>query len=361
MCNRCNVPTIDKQASEAFAEKMVEMLNHAGLAFMASIGHRTGLFDTMAATGPGTSHEIAQRAGLQERYVREWLGAMVTGGIVTYDPEGQTYTLPAEHAAYLTRAATPNNIAATTQWLSVMGSVEDELVECFRRGGGVPYERYGRFPEVMREESNQTTVAGLDDAILPLAPGLTQKLEAGIEVLDIGCGAGAALIHLAERFPNSRFTGYDLLQRNIDLGRAEADRRGLTNLRLEVTDVSKMQDADRFDLITAFDAIHDQARPDLVLAAIARALKPDGLFLMQDITGSSYVQNNLDAPLAPFIYTISTMHCMTVSLAQGGMGLGAAWGREKAVEMLKEAGFRRVKVERLEHDIMNNYYLARLD
>ncbi len=115
----------------------------------------------------------------------------------------------------------------------------------------------------------------------------------------------------------------------------------------------------RFDLITFFDAIHDQARPDRVPAGICRALKPDGVYLMQDISASSQMENNLDHPLAPLLYTISTMHCMTVSLAQGGIGLGTMWGREKAREMLRNAGFGEIDIHQLEHDIQNDYYVVR--
>lgn len=119
----------------------------------------------MAELPPSTSADIARAARLQERYVREWLGAMVTGGIVTYGPDDQLYTLPPEHAALLTRRATPNNVAVSMQWGAVLGGVEDRIVECFRRGGGVHYHEFPRFHEVMAEESAQTVVATLVDAL----------------------------------------------------------------------------------------------------------------------------------------------------------------------------------------------------
>ncbi len=211
-------PPLDQAKSEAFAEQMLGVLNSGALSLMLSIGHKTGLFDTMSHLAPSTSEQIAAAAGLQERYVREWLAAMVTGRIIEYDAAQRTYRLPAEYAAWLTH------------------------------------------------------------------------------------------------------------------------------------------DAD--DLITAFDSIHDQARPTQVLAAIAKALQPGGMFLMVDFAASSHLEENLDHPLAPFLYTISCNHCMTVSLAANGEGLGAMWGEQKARQMLSATGFTQLQVMQVEGDIFNNYFIA---
>ncbi len=307
---------------------------------------------------PSSSVEIARSATLTERYVREWLGAMVTGAIVEFDPITQAYSLPQEHSAFLTPAASPKNLAVTAQFISVLGAVEDQLIDCFRNGGGVPYSAYVRFHQVMAEESDQTTGEALLDAILPLVPGLEEKMRAGIRVLDVGCGSGRAINLMARAYPLSRFTGYDFSAEAIDYAKKEAAAKQLKHAHFEVKDVAKLEQPGTYDLITAFDAIHDQARPAEVLQGIARALKPDGVFLMQDIAGSSFVEKNLSHPLGPFCYTISCMHCMTVSLAQGGDGLGAMWGEEKARAMLRDAGFQHVQVTCLPHDILNIYYVV---
>lgn len=351
-------PQHEAQAN-AFADRLVEILSDGALHMMIGIGHRTRLFDVMADMPPSTSKDIAERAHLNERYVREWLGAMVTGRIVNYDADDNTFELPADHAALLTRSAKPVNFASAMQWLAVLGSVEERIVECFHKGGGVPYEAFHRFHEVMAEESAQTVVAALTDSILPLSPGLADQLERGIDVLDIGCGSGRAACRLAAEFPKSRFAGYDLCEEAVSAARAEAQRQGLKNVRFEARDVSKIGDQEKFDLITAFDAIHDQAKPDVVLREIAAALRPGGIFLMQDILASSHLEKNVENPIATFLYTISTMHCMTVSLAQGGAGLGTCWGRELAEIMLRDAGFGEITVEKLPHDDMNYYYIAR--
>ena len=349
---------LDPAGAEAFAERLIDVLNDGSLALMTSIGHRTGLFDAMAGLPPSTSEQIAEASGLNERYVREWLGAMVVGRMVEHDLESNTYRLPPEHASSLTRDAAPDNIAAFMQYIPLLGSVEDGIVESFKTGGGVPYSAFSRFQEVMAEDSGQTVLPALLDHILPLVPGLTRRLEAGIDVLDVGCGSGRALNLMARAFPNSRFTGYDLSEEGIFRGRTEAEENGTSNIRFEVKDVSKLDETEAYDLITTFDAVHDQAKPAAVLEGIATALKPDGVYLMQDIAGSSHVHNNLDHPLGPFLYTVSTMHCMTVSLAQDGDGLGTMWGEEKAREMLREAGFINVEVKQLPHDFQNYYYIA---
>jgi 2-polyprenyl-3-methyl-5-hydroxy-6-metoxy-1,4-benzoquinol methylase len=318
----------------------------------------------MSHMRPATSQEIADSAKLNERYVREWLGAMTTGGIVEVGRNGgaPVFSLPPEHAACLTREAGADNIGVFAQYFGVMGSVEDAVLECFKNGGGVPYSKFERFKEVMAEDSGQSIVSSLFDVILPLIPGLTERLEAGIDVLDLGCGMGRALNLMAKAFPNSRFTGYDLLEDQIAAATAEARENGATNIRFKVKDLTTFdEDAPvaAYDFITTFDAVHDQARPDRMLAGIFKALRPDGVYLMQDISGSSDVAQNLDHPMGPFLYTVSTMHCMTVSLAQGGMGLGTMWGREKALEMLAEAGFTNVEVKNLDHDFQNDYYIVR--
>jgi SAM-dependent methyltransferase len=345
--------------AEAFAEKMLGVINGGALALMTSIGHRTGLFDTMSRLQASTAGQIAEAADLNERYVREWLGAMVTGRIVDYSEADGTFSLPPEHAAFLTRAASPNNIGVTAQFLPLLGVVEDQIIESFRHGGGVPYSAYPRFHEVMAEESSQTVLAALMDAILPLAPGVMDRLRAGIEVLDVGCGSGRALCLMAENFPQSRFTGYDFSEEGVTRATREARAKGLKNVRFVVRDVAQLDGSEKFDLITAFDSIHDQAQPARVLEGISNSLNTGGTFLMQDIAGSSHLPKNMDHPIGPFGYTISCMHCMTVSLAQGGDGLGAMWGEELAEKMLKQAGFKSVGVNKLAHDIINVYYVAR--
>lgn len=356
MCLACK--TLDTAQVNAFVGRLIGTINSAGIALMLSIGHRTRLFDVMSTLPAADSATIAGAAGLNERYVREWLGAMTTGGIVHHDAANGTYHLPAEHASLLTRAA-PMNVAAAMQFVAELGFVEDRVVECFQKGGGVRYEEYRRFHELMAEDSGQTVVAALFDHILPLIPEIVTRLEQGIDVLDVGCGRGRALATLARRFPRSRFLGIDFSADTITWAQEQAASDALTNLRYEVADAAHFDRPAGFDFIATFDAIHDQARPDLVLQNIQRALRPDGVYLMQDIYSSSSHDGDREHPLAPWLYAVSTSHCMTVSLAHGGMGLGTMWGEHTARRMLADAGFGEVRMERLPHDIQNAYYVIR--
>jgi 2-polyprenyl-3-methyl-5-hydroxy-6-metoxy-1,4-benzoquinol methylase len=358
MCTSLHHIDFEPTRAEAFSGRLLDILNGAGTALMVSVGHRTGLFDVLSQLPRATSGQLASEAGLNERYVREWLAAMTVSGIVLYDPIEGSYRLPTEHAAFLTRAATPDNVAVLMQYVAVLASVENDIVDCFRDGGGVPYERFHRFHEVMAEDSGQAVDAALVEAVVPLVDGLRDRLTAGIDVLDVGCGSGRALQRLAREFPRSRFVGYDLCDEAIERAHAESDRQGLSNVRFEVRDATALGDVDAYDLVTTFDAIHDQAQPAWVLAAIRSALRSGGVYLMQDIAGSSHLERNLDHPLAPIFYAVSCMHCMTVSLAAGGDGLGTMWGEEKALAMLADAGFDPVTVHRIDGDIQNNYYVA---
>ena len=352
----------DPAHAEAFEEKLVGILNGGALALMISIGHRTGLFDTLAGLPSADSETLAREAGLQERYVREWLGAMTVGGIVQHDPESGRYRLPEEHAALLTRASAADNLGVFAQYIGVLGSVEDDIVRCFKEGGGVPYARYARFHEVMAEDSGQSVLPALEGHILPLEPGLKERLERGIRVLDVGCGRGKAVNLMARLFPNSRFTGMDLSEEAIAFARREAEELGNANVTFVARDLSDFDETAEegaFDFITTFDAVHDQAAPKKVLKGIRRSLAEGGVYLAQDIKGSSHHHGDMDHPIGPLLYTVSCMHCMTVSLAQGGEGLGAMWGKETALDYFEQAGFRQIAIHELDHDAQNYYYFCR--
>jgi SAM-dependent methyltransferase len=357
--------TIDERPADAgkstqeFAERIVGAVDSASLAILLSIGHQTRLFDTMAELPPATSAQIADAADLSERYVREWLGGLVAGRVIDFDAAASTYFLPRHHAAVLTRAAGPDNLARVAQFIPLLGEVEQKIVGCFHNGGGLPYSDYPRFHTLMAEESGEVFDAALVDGILPLVDGLPDRLRAGADVADIGCGSGHAINVMAQAFPASRFTGIDFSDEGLAVGAAEARRLGLTNATFLARDVAALDVTDAYDVITVFDAIHDQAQPARVLHNIHRALRPGGVLLMVDIKASSNVEDNIGVPLATYLYTVSTMHCMSVSLGLDGAGLGTVWGRQLAESMLADAGFGDITVHEIESDPFNNYYIAR--
>lgn len=351
------MPQLDEARAEAFADRMVRMIDDSSLALLTSVGHRTGLFETLARTDWATSEDVARASALDERYVREWLGGMVVGGIVEYAPETGRYRLPPEHAAFMTSAAGPDDLAFFTRYLSLMGVIEPEIVRVFREGGGVPYSAYPTFQELQRRETARVFDAALVDTILPLCPEIIERLESGIDVVDIGTGGGHAVNVMAQAFPRSTFLGVDISEEGIGLGRAEAHDWGLTNARFDVSDAASL--TGRFDLVTAFDTVHDQAEPTKLLRSLADALADDGVFLMADIAFSSDLEDNIGNAFAPTVFAFSVFHCLTVSLAYGGEGLGTAWGEQRARVMLADAGFGDVVAKYVEGDPLNVYYVAR--
>jgi SAM-dependent methyltransferase len=339
--DQAEVTPFNPAKAEAFSGHLMQILGGGLLSLMVDIGHRTGLF-AAAAAGWATSDQLAARAGLTERYVREWLGAMTAAGIVEYDPGAGTFLLPPEHACMLTSPMGVGPLAATT---TIMAKHVPQIVRAFREGGGVPYAAFG--PEWT--DAWDAVGRGLYDTMLvseylPLAPGLSDLLTTGAQVADLACGTGHALIVLARAFPASTFTGYDLDEHAIARARAEAAGAGLANVSFEVADIARLGTTDRFDVVFVFDAIHDQAEPDAVLAGISRALVPGGLLFMREPHGADTLTENLANPMAPVLYSVSTLHCLTVSLAHGGPGIGTIFSEQQAGRMLADAGFAEPEV-----------------
>ncbi len=335
-------PEIDRKRVQEFARQVFGLYTGGVLTLMIELGYRNGLFEA-AAQGPATSEELAARAGLDERYVREWLGAMATGGVFDYDAAAHRFTLPAEHAQCLTGPSS-RNLAPGSQTLRMLATRLPAVAECFRQGGGVPYSAFQPdFTEAMDASWRRIYDGLLIKAFLPLVKGVPERLQAGIRVADVGCGTGHAVNVMAREYPRSTFVGFDLGREGITRARAEAETMGLSNVRFERLDATKLPPEPTFDLITSFDAIHDQRDPATALRRIAGALAADGLYLMMEPRASSDLGDNLGHPFAPYLYGISVLHCMTVSLAEGGTGLGTAWGEQVARRMLADAGFTSVE------------------
>jgi SAM-dependent methyltransferase len=353
-----------------FSEKMTAILNYGALNLAMGIGYQTGLFDAMDDLGrPETADAIAAGARLDPRYVREWLGIMVCGGIVelSADDDGiDRFSLPKAHGDLITRRAGENNLGVYAQEIPLLTACAMEsVVHGFRSGQGIDYEHYPAFQAFMGELADAKHQRVLIDQFLPSIDDgqLCRDLERGIAVCDLGCGQGLAAILMARAYPNSRFTGLDVSQDAIEHAAAAARREGLSNLRFLCRDAADLRDDAEFeaafDYITAFDAIHDQTRPLEALQSVKHMLAPGGRFSMIDITADSRIRENKDHPMGPFLYTVSLMHCMPVGLAHGGMGLGMMWGRQRAVALLAKAGFQTVELLPIPNDAFNTHYMCR--
>ena len=348
---------------------MTDILNCSALNVAVSLGYRAGLFEALDSfDSPRTCPEIAQASALSERYVREWLAVMVCGGVVELS-ESQSredlFLLPREHADFLARRAGSDNLGVYTQEIPLLTQCAlEEVLAGFRTGQGVGYDRYPRFQDWMGQVAKAKHRQQLVDVFLPsVANGqVVRRLKEGIRVLDVGCSEGVAVLLMAEAFPQSSFVGIDISGEALGCARGEAGQMGLTNARFEARDAAELGgDAvlvGAFDYVTAFDAVHDQTRPLETLKGIRAVLADGGVFSMVDIKAETELAGNVGHPMGAFLYTVSLLHCMPVGLVAGGEGLGAMWGRRKALAMLQEAGFERVDVCEIPGDQFNSHYLC---
>jgi len=355
---------------KTFQERMVDVLNCGALNLAMGLGYRAGLFDIMDARNwPCTVDEICVPAGLNRRYVQEWLGVMVCGGIVELvreDDGPPRFLLPKAHGDVLARRAGSGNLGVYTQEIPLLTACAMEPVfQGFLAGKGIPYEQYPDFHDFMAQLGDAKHRQVLVDTFLPSVDGgrMVQALHRGIDVCDLGCAQGVATLLMAQAFPASRFTGIDISAEALETARADACEKGLPNIGFEQRDAAGLCHSNdlsaRFDYITAFDAIHDQARPLDALRGIHEILKEEGAFSMIDIAAESDIDGNRDHPMGAFLYTVSLMHCMPVGLVDDGAGLGMMWGRQLAERMLGQAGFGRVSVMEIPNDPFNLHFFCR--
>lgn len=347
---------VDEAAVEAFAEKVLGDMTGAYTFFMAGIGDRLGLFTDLAEHGPATSDELADRTGLAERYLREWLRGMAAAGYLDYDPATGRFDVPAHRVPVLAEEAGPAFLGSSFFNFSTnFGDSFHHLLDAFRTGAGVPQHVYGEAQEAIERFTAPWFTHQLVPAWLPLMPDVAAKFEAGASVCDVGCGHGRALITLAEAFPNSSFVGYDVHPPAVEAAQRNAQAAGVTDrVRFEVRDAATGIPGSH-DVVTVFDVLHDSVDPAAILQSIRDALKPDGRFVCVDINCSDRPEENV-GPIAAMIYGLSLEYCLPVSLNAGGTGLGTAGLPESLLtEMATKAGFtatRRVPIE----DPLNNLY-----
>ena len=349
---------LDEAKVGAFMEKTLG--DAAGLfaGVLAMLGDRLGLFRALADGGPASAAELAQRASVNERYALEWLRGMYAAGYLELDPNGR-YALPPEHAPVLAAEGGPFFLGGAYELTYGQLHVIDRVLESFRSGGGVSQSQYpGELWEGMRRFSAGFYDNMLVQAWIPAISGLKERLEQGVRWADLGCGAGRALVRLAEAFPNSTFVGYDQFDGQLELARRGAAEAGVSNrVTFELLDASQGL-PETFDVISTFDVVHDSFDPDGLVKAIREGLADDGIYFLLEINCADDPAENV-GPLATLMYGVSVLYCMTTSLAGGGDGLGTCGLPPAEVSKLCErAGFSGVERLPIE-DPFNALYVAR--
>ena len=330
---------MDKDRMRGFMARFMEMAGGSAVMGVIAVADRTGLFGALAGKGPLSHADIERESGLDARYLTEILSTLAAAGILEYDAAAETFTLPDEHAACLADESSPYFLAGWSQMMPALHGAVPGVARACREGGGVPFSDFGAdmVDGIARSNGPGTRIL-LARKWLAVMPDLVARLHAGLHVADLGCGAGAAVLTMARAYPASQIQGFDVDPLSIERAEASAAEEGLTNATFAVCDAEALPAEPGFDLITTFDVIHDLARPRPVLARIRRALRPGGTYLMVEPAVGDRLEDNLDMGGA-LTYAMSTLHCMTQSLAQGGEGLGAAWGARRAEDYCREAGF----------------------
>jgi SAM-dependent methyltransferase len=340
--------TIDQQKLEAFVERIVLDVGTAMRGGLCYIGDQLGIFKALADGVPVTPEQLAERTGLNERYLREWLGSMTTAEYVEHEAESGTYRLPLEHALPLADEEFPFFAGGFLQMVVPTVAVAPQVAEAFRTGGGVTQDQY--LPD-MYEGIERLTAPWyrhqLVQTWLPELDGVVEKLERGGRVADVGCGSGRAAVAIAKAFPEAKVHGYDVHAGSIERARERAREEGVDDrVEFVVADGADLPTAS-FDLVTTFDVVHDSVDPVGLMAAVRESLCEGGSYLMLEMNASHDVEENRN-PLGKLLYNVSTLYCMTTSLAHGGAGIGACMGQEKAKELAFAAGysqFRRLPVD----------------
>lgn len=306
------------------------------------LGDRLGIFKSLAE-GPATSHELANRSGLSERCLREWLSAQAASGYVEYDPQGETFSLSPEQNAVFANPDSP--VAMTGAVYSIAAVYHDVplLEAAFRTGQGVAWGDHHNCLFCGTERFFRPGyAANLTTTWIPALDGVEAKLKAGARVADIGCGHGASTMIMARAFPNSRFHGFDIHPASIETARKHAAEHKLSNISF---DVATAQDfpGEGYDLITTFDALHDMGDPVGAATRARRALADDGTWMIVEPMAGDNLVENLN-PVGRIYYGFSTMVCTPAAMSQKvGLALGAQAGERRLSGVVSEGGFSRFR------------------
>jgi 2-polyprenyl-3-methyl-5-hydroxy-6-metoxy-1,4-benzoquinol methylase len=334
---------MDQQKVETLAFRVVGDMAASFSMALGYIGDRLGLFRTLAGAGPVTSEQLAAKTGLNERYVREWLKGMAAAEYIDYDALTGRFVMTAEQEFVLANDASPLSAGGPLQFTTPTVLNTPRVLEAFRHGGGVPYAEMGDdVSQGIARFFGPGYANFLVDDWLAAVPDLPERLQRGIHVADVGCGWGLSTVTMAAAYPRSRFLGIDNDPASIDRARRLAAERHVRNVHWIAAPAHHLPPAPQYDLICTFDCIHDMVDPHATLRAIHAALADDGVYLWSEPNASDNPLENRN-PVGKAFACVSPLHCMTVSLAHNGAGLGTTIGERGVRELAEAAGFTDVE------------------
>ncbi len=357
---------VDEAAIGAFAERIAMTAIGAFELAAVELGMRLGLYEALA-DGPATPPALAERAGIDARYAREWLEQQATAGVVCIDadplhgdPDRRTFSLPVEHQACLLDPDSLACVAPLATFGAVCGSFLDELVDAYRQGTGISFGGYGAWIRRAQAAANRPQFTNLlTSEWLPAMPDVAARLAAGpARAADLGCGSGWASIALARGYGQLTVDGFDSDAASIEDAEANASAAGLSDrLRFHTRDAGAAGD-EGYDLVCCFEALHDMAHPVEALAAMRRMASPDGAVFVVDERAADALTQNDPEPMQRLFYSASVLHCLPVGRSEDGSAATGTVMRTATVERYAaEAGFSSVEVLALEHDSFRFYRL----
>jgi SAM-dependent methyltransferase len=334
----------DPAKLEQFMHKMVGDMGAAMSGSLVITGVKLGLYGKLAEIGPASSRELADRLDLDERYVREWLSAQAASGFVDYDSSSGRFAMNPEQRMALANEDSPVYVAPAFELIASAYIDEPRITDAFQSGAGVGWHEHHECLFRGTERFFRPGYrANLVSAWLPALTGVVEKLQRGAKVGDIGCGAGASTIIMAQAFPNSAFFGFDYHDKSISRAHEALEEAGnLANVRFEIATAKEAPGRD-FDLLCCFDCLHDMGDPVGAAKHVREMLRPDGTFMIVEPMANDSLGENLN-PVGRMFYSASTMFCTPGSKAQEvGLALGAQAGEARLREVLTEAGFSTVR------------------
>lgn len=355
-----DTPGIDADKLKAGGQKVFGYLKGTLISAMIHLGDTLGLYQAMRGAGPLNSQQLADKTGLHERWVREWIHGQAAAGLLEYVGDGR-FEMSPEMGLLLAEEDSPKFAAGIFSDLPQRMAILERLPESFRTGLGLPYDARGaEGARGIERVFGPWFRTALVPTVLPALDGVTEKLNAGAQAADIGCGAGVALLEMAKAYPHSAFHGYDISQHALSRAEENKAAAGLSNVTFHNAKTDGLPGDNSLDFITTFDCIHDMTDPAGMIRTIRAALKPDGTWFIADINSAPTFEENLKNPMTGMFYAFSVMGCMSSALSEpGGAGLGTlGFNEQVARKMAAEAGFTQFKRHDFENPF-NAYYEVR--